>query len=165
MEKKKKKLEDIKRKYTCKKAVYENAKMLDPEGNLLCHTEFKKARWYVLKGLATVEKEAENELVVRLNFKPNATATQEDDEFYATSNRNACVRCGKDSELTRFHVVPSIYRTHLPETLKSHRSHDVVLLDFDCLSLGLKLQHKLKEKLSKEYDAPLREVSKYYVMN
>lgn len=47
MEKKRKKQEDIKKKYTCKKAVYENAKMLGPDGVLLCHTEIKKARWYV----------------------------------------------------------------------------------------------------------------------
>ena len=139
--------------------------MLDPDDNLLCHTEFKKARWYVLKGLATIVIDREDELVVKLNFKPNGTASQEDDAFYATSNRNACVRCGKDSELTRFHVVPSIYRTHLPETLKSHRSHDVVLLAFDCLSEALKKQHRLKEKLAKQYNAPLKEVSKYYVMN
>ena len=64
MEKKRKKMEDIKKKYTCKKAVYENAKMLDPDGGLLCHTEYKKARWYVMKGLAHILKEGENELVI-----------------------------------------------------------------------------------------------------
>ena len=138
MEKKRKKMEDIKKKYTCKKAVYENAKMMGPDGDLLCHTEYKKARWYVLKGLAKVVHEAEGELTIQLNFAPNKKATQEDDEFYVQSNRNACVRCAKDSEYSRFHIVPSIYRTHLPETLKSHRSHDVVLLCFDCLNEGLR---------------------------
>lgn len=49
--------------------------MLDPEGNLLCHTEFKKARWYVFKGLATVITDVEGELVIKLNFKPNATSS------------------------------------------------------------------------------------------
>ena len=118
----------------------------------------------MVKGLASVITDGEGELVVKLNFKPNSSSTQ-DDEFYATSNRNACVRCGKDTELTRFHVVPGIYRTHLPETLKSHRSHDIVLLDFDCLSEGLKCQHRLKAKLAKQYDASLKEISKYYIMN
>ena len=138
MEKKRKKAEEIKKKYTCNRPVYENAKMLDPQGNLLCHTEHKKARWYVLKGLATVTHEAEGELTIQLNFEPNKRHTQEDDEFYVQSNRNACVRCGRDSEYSRFHIVPSIYRTHLPETLKSHRSHDVVLLCFECLNEGLR---------------------------
>lgn len=138
MEKKRKKMEEIKKKYTCNKPVYENAKMLDPEGNLLCNTEFKKARWYVQKGLARVTHEAEGELTIQLTFEPNKKHTEEDDEFYTNSNRNACVRCGKDSEYSRFHIVPSIYRTHLPETLKSHRSHDVVLLCFECLNEGLR---------------------------
>lgn len=75
MEKKRKKTEEIKKKYTCNKPVYENAKMLDPEGNLLCHTEHKKARWYVQKGLATVTYEAEGELSIQLNFEPNKKHT------------------------------------------------------------------------------------------
>ena len=131
-------MEDIKKKYTCKKAVYESAKIIDNKGHLLCHTEFKKARWYVHKNLASVVHEAEGELTVQLNFEPNKRATESEDEFYVQSTRNVCVRCGKDSEYSRFHIVPSIYRTHLPECLKSHRSHDVVLLCFDCLNEGLR---------------------------
>lgn len=164
-EKKRKKMEDIKKKYTCKKAVYENAKMLDPEGGLLCHTEYKKARWYVQKGLAHILKEGEDELVIQLNFEPNKKAAAEDDEFYCNSNRNACVCCGKDSEYSRFHIVPSIYRTHLPESMKSHRSHDVVLLCFDCLNEGLRQQHRVKKRLADEYDAPLTDISRFYTLN
>ncbi len=73
--------------------------------------------------------------------------------------------CGKDKDYARFHIVPSIYRTHLPETLKSHRSHDVVLMCFDCLSMSLNEQHKVKVKLADQYDAPLHEVSKYFTLN
>ena len=112
--------------------------MLDPEGNLLCHTEYKKARWYVQKGLATITHEAKDALTIKLNFEPDRKHTVEDDAFYTNSNRNACVACGNDSEYSRFHIVPSVYRTHLPDTLKSHRSHDVVLLCFDCLNEGLR---------------------------
>jgi len=64
MEHKRIKMEDIKKKYTCKKAVYENAKMLDPDGGLLCHTEYKKANWYILKGLAKVVYKSEGELTI-----------------------------------------------------------------------------------------------------
>lgn len=112
--------------------------MLGPDGNLLCHTDLKKARWYVSKGLASVCTEGKDELTIKLNFEPNVSLTREDDEFYHSSNANACVRCGKETDITRFQVVPNIYRAHLPEALKSHRSHDIVLLDFDCLSLGLR---------------------------
>ena len=71
LEKKRIKQEDIKKKYTCKKAVYEGAKMLDPAGLLLCHTENKKARWYVLKGLAKLVHDDGNDLTIQLNFEPN----------------------------------------------------------------------------------------------
>ena len=54
MEHKRQKMMHIRKKYTCKKAVYESAKMLDLEGDLLCSTDFKKANWYVTKGLAKV---------------------------------------------------------------------------------------------------------------
>ena len=54
LEKKRKKMEDIKKKYTCNKPVYEGCKMLDPDGVLLSHIDQKKAKWYVEKGLATV---------------------------------------------------------------------------------------------------------------
>lgn len=73
--KKEQKRLDIRKKFTCKKAVYENARMLDPSGNLLCHTEFKKANWYVSKNLATVVHQSEGQLTVKLNFEPNKTST------------------------------------------------------------------------------------------
>ena len=165
MEKKRRKQEDIKKKYTCKKAVYENARMLDPDGQLLCHTEIKKAKWYVQKGLAEVVHQDEGSIIVKLNFEPNKRATESDDEFYIQNNTNSCVVCAKDSEYSRFHIVPSIYRTHLPESMKSHRSHDVVLLCFECLNEGLRYQHKVKSLLADDYDAPLSEISRYFVLN
>lgn len=80
------KREALRKLYTCKKAVYENAKILDPDGHVLCHTEMKKANWYLLKGLATLERQTEDELVVKLNFEPNrekdANKSVEDDAFY-----------------------------------------------------------------------------------
>jgi len=75
------------------------------------------------------------------------------------------VRCGRDSEYSRFHIVPSVYRTHLPDALKSHRSHDVVLLCFDCLNEGLRQQHRVKKRLSEQYDAPMEDVSKFHTLN
>ena len=76
----------LRKQYTCKKAVYENSKILDPEGHVLCHTEVKKANWYLLKGLATLVHQTENELVVKLNFEPNrekdSKKRPEDDLFY-----------------------------------------------------------------------------------
>ena len=78
------KREALRKQYTCKKAVYENAQILDPQGQLLCHTEIKKAKWYLNKGLANCIKEANGELVVQLTFEPNRkdAFNSPDDQFY-----------------------------------------------------------------------------------
>ena len=49
--------------------------------------------------------------------------------------------------------------------MKSHRSHDVVLLCFDCLSRALSAQDRLKKELAEQYDAPLREISPFFTLN
>lgn len=103
---------------------------------MLSFTDHKKAMWYVERGLGKVT--CEDPLSVTLNFEPEGRTnniTQQnkfDDNFYVSDRSNMCVRCSKDKDYARFHIVPTIYRTHLPDSLKSHRSHDVVLLCFDC---------------------------------
>ncbi len=54
------------------------------------------------------------------------------DEFYTQSKSNRCVACGCASHYLRYRVLPACYRKHMPPELKSHRSHDVVLLCIDC---------------------------------
>jgi len=36
---------------------------------------------------------------------------------------------------------------------------------FDCLSMSLNEQHKVKVKLADHYDAPLHEISKFFTLN
>jgi len=43
--------------YTCKKAVYDNCKMLAPDGFCLSNCDRKKANWYIKKGLAELKTE------------------------------------------------------------------------------------------------------------
>ena len=85
--------------------------------------------WYVENNLAVLN--SENPLVITLNFEPNGRKNVEENEFYASNRDNICVICGSGDDLCRFSVVPSMYRTHLPDVLKSHRSHDIVLMCFD----------------------------------
>lgn len=40
--------------YSCKKVVYENCKMIAPDGEHLSNCDFNKAQWYIEKGLAEV---------------------------------------------------------------------------------------------------------------
>lgn len=52
-------------------------------------------------------------------------------------------------------VVPACYRRHFPKHLKSHRSHDIVLLCIDCHQTAHKEAQHVKQQLSQEYNVPL----------
>lgn len=53
-------------------------------------------------------------------------------DFYVQSRKNCCVGCGEEKHYLRYKVIPSCYRRHFPVHMKSHRSHDVVLLCLNC---------------------------------
>ena len=116
--------------------MYENCKMVAPDGGLLSNCDMKKAMWYIERDLA--DKICDNPFTIKLRFEPNGRgipASQSaiyDDKFYVVDRKNQCVVCGKDKDYSRFHVVPTLYRTHFPDELKSHRAHDIVLLCFFC---------------------------------
>ena len=65
--------------------------------------------------------------------------------------------CGQYENYSRFFIIPSLYRTHLPEELKSHRSHDIVLMCFTCHDRASRSQDKLKAQLADQYNLPLYE--------
>ena len=60
---------DIIEKYSCKKVVYENCRMLAPDGGCLSNTDRKKAEWYVNKQLAEVVNL--EPYTIKLNFEPS----------------------------------------------------------------------------------------------
>ena len=60
---------DIIKNYTCKKDVYENGRLLAPDGVLLSYTDQRKAMWYVERGLATMV--CKDPITVQLNFEPS----------------------------------------------------------------------------------------------
>ena len=137
LQKKEERKKQIVKAYSCKKAVYENCKMLSPDGIQLSNCDRKKAQWYVDKGLADIV--CEEPFQIKLNFEPsnmqrNRENNEEDkdDEFYISNRENICVVCGAMNDYSRFFIIPSRYRTHLPHGLKSHRSHDIVLMCFAC---------------------------------
>lgn len=122
--------------YSCKKVVYENCKMIAPDGEQLANCDRKKAMWYIERDLADIVNE--EPLTIRLKFEPNGRGKDKpyaqlyDDHFYVADRENKCVVCGLDKDYSRFHVIPTLYRTHFPDELKSHRSHDIVVLCFNC---------------------------------
>jgi cation-transporting P-type ATPase D len=88
-------------------------------------------RRYVTKGLAVLVQE--EPFTVRLTFAHRDDDSQRGSAaFYTSSRANRCVACGEGGHYLRWRVVPACYRRALPVALKSHRSHDVVLLCMGC---------------------------------
>lgn len=52
-------------------------------------------------------------------------------------------------------IVPDCYRKHFPETMKSHRSHDIVLLCIDCHCKAHTGAERIKRQLADAYSVPL----------
>ena len=145
----------------CKGPIYDSCKMLAPDGQQLCYCDYKKMTWYVERNLAEViSKEPP---VFRLIFEPNARGCVDENlkssNFYIESRVNNCVICGETKNYLRFHVVPILYRSCFPENLKSHKSHDVVLLCIECHEKARKVYEKKKEEISKRYGVPINIMS------
>ena len=143
--------------FICKHPIYESCKMLAPDGQQLCFCDYKKMTWYISRNLA--ELISEDPPVFRLYFEPNARGcvdeNSKDSNFYTAPRSNCCVICGKTENYLRFHIVPLLYRSCFPENLKSHKSHDVVLLCLSCHEKARKVYEKKKEEISKKYGVPL----------
>lgn len=74
---------------------------------------------------------ASSPMAIRLLFE-EAGRGHADDEYYMAPKQNVCAACGADGEHARHAVVPHAYRTHFPAQMKSHLSHDVLLLCRPC---------------------------------
>ena len=145
----------------CKGPIYDSCKMLAPDGQQLCFCDFKKMTWYLERNLATLI--SNDPPVFKLIFEPNARGCVDENlkssNFYIESRTNCCVICGKTKNYLRFHVVPILYRSCFPENLKSHKSHDVVLLCLECHERARKVYEQKKEEISKRYGVPLNVMS------
>lgn len=116
MKQKQERREKIIKAYSCKKIVYENCRMVAPDGELLATCDSKKALWYIDKGLA--KSINESPLTIMLNFEPSGRKTENkndfnelyEDHFITGDRENRCVVCGKEDDYSRYHVVPSLYR-------------------------------------------------------
>lgn len=133
----------MQQQYSCKKAVYENCRIFGPDGQHLCNCNTKKAMWYVHKGLGAIvsngTKEDSENLQVKLNFIPNSNKLSLDpshelynEEFHIYDRNNNCVVCSSAVNFSRCQIIPALYRSRFPHSMKSHSNHDIVLLCFPC---------------------------------
>lgn len=92
---------------------------------------------------------------IMLLFEPKGRPEDEDNDFYIQSKKNVCVGCGEKNHYLRYRIIPSCYRMHFPEHLKSHRSHDIVLLCVDCHEIAHSTAEKYKKRIAAEFGIPL----------
>ncbi|KAM3385332.1 hypothetical protein ACQJBY_009306 [Aegilops geniculata] len=139
--------------FSCKSPVYHNCRIYASDGRLLCYCDRKKLEWYIQRDLAKLVED--NPPGIMLLFEPKGRPEDEDNEFYIQSKKNICVGCGEKSHYIRYRIIPSCYRMHFPEHLKSHRSHDIVLLCVDCHEIAHSAAEKYKRRLAEELGIPL----------
>ncbi|EDW80934.2 uncharacterized protein Dwil_GK11793, partial [Drosophila willistoni] len=139
---------------TQSKAFYDNCLLEAPDGELLCTIDRRKASWYLNQNLGThIPGET---FTVRLNFEPAGRAVGEVGRYYQTPKENQCVVCGRRDAYIRKNVVPREYRRHFPEVMKSHTSHDVLLLCHTCHQLSNVSDLRIRTKLATKCDAPFK---------
>ncbi|KAL1106754.1 hypothetical protein V6Z11_D04G225300 [Gossypium hirsutum] len=140
-------------KFSCKSPVYHNCRIYANDGRLLCYCDRRKLEWYLSRDLAKLVDD--DPPAIMLLFEPKGRPEDEDNDFYIQSKKNICVGCGEGNHYLRYRVIPSCYRIHFPEHLKSHRSHDIVLLCVDCHEVAHAAAEKYKKQIAGEFGIPL----------
>lgn len=141
------------KKFSCKAPVYHNCRIYANDGRLLCYCDRRKLEWYMSRGLAKLVEE--DPLAIMLLFEPKGRPEDEGNDFYIQSKKNICVGCGEGDHYLRYRIIPSCYRVHFPEHLKSHRSHDIVLLCVDCHEVAHAAAERYKKEVAAEFGIPL----------
>ena len=135
--------------------------------------------WYVHKGLGTIIADSINEdsqsttnLQVKLNFIPNNNKLSLDpshelynEEFHIYDRNNNCVVCSSSVNFSRCQIIPALYRSRFPHSMKSHSNHDVVLLCFPCQEKAQIYQHRIKKEIETQFGVPLVSLTDKQVLN
>ncbi|EGG20780.1 3'-5' exonuclease domain-containing protein [Cavenderia fasciculata] len=131
------------------RVLYDNCLMFAQDGEtLLCNISKKKVEWYLSRNLAT--KFCDDPIKIKLTFTPKGNGHAED-KYYLSNKTNNCCVCGSGKQLMRHSIVPHSYRQYLPVRVKSHSSHDVVLLCCDCHLHVNRRIHLMRMMIANEY--------------
>jgi hypothetical protein len=131
--------------------LYGNFHFQGPDGRTMFHGDAEKALWYLNRDL--VEVVSQGPPVLRFRFTPGGPG-HIGDPFYLAGKLNRCVVCGSEEGLNRHHVVPSVYRRHLPTGVKEHAHHDVVLLCVGCHERYEREADQLRAELGRACGVP-----------
>lgn len=132
-----------------KSVLYGNYRIQAPDGHEMFHCNAQKALWYLNRDIADVVTNEPPTL--RLKFSPGGPG-HIGDEYYLTAKVNQCVCCASTKDLNRHHVMPRVFRRYLPEEIKDHNYHDVLLMCIDCHERYEVDAAKLKQEICKEFD-------------
>ncbi len=127
--------------------IYESYAMHHPDGTLMCRCNFKKASWYIERGLA----EWIDDSSFKLNFVPQGHG-KHGNEYYTQTLENKCVVCGTAKRLNKHHVVPYVFRSRFPLEYKSSNHHDVLPTCVKCHENYEGYANTYKAELAKKYD-------------
>lgn len=131
-----------------KTPAYSNWLMLSPDDEEMCRCGQTRVEWYLKKGLADII--SNDPPIIKLKFIPNGHGNK-DDAFSLSKKKNICVVCGVELDLTKHHIVPSMYRKHLPIKIKSRSDHDVVVICVKCHESYETVAMSLKQEIHIEY--------------
>ncbi|XP_011498091.1 PREDICTED: exonuclease 3'-5' domain-containing protein 2 [Ceratosolen solmsi marchali] len=135
------------------KPLYDNCYLQAPDGEVLCTCDKKKAEWYISKQLGEVVHQ--NPFTVKLKFEPSGRALGDVGKYYTQVKINQCVVCGASDKFIKKNVVPREYRKYFPLVMKSHQSHDILLLCPTCHEVSNCHDLQLRKKLAILCDKPL----------
>ncbi|EFA78775.1 3'-5' exonuclease domain-containing protein [Heterostelium album PN500] len=138
------------------RVLYDNCPLYGPDGTLLCNVSKKKVQWYLERNLGVIT--CENPLSIKLTFTPKGNG-HADDAYYLSHKENRCVVCGTTKKILRHSIVPHSYRQYLPVEIKSHSSHDVVILCSECHFTMNKRLHFMKLVIADQYNVPFENTS------
>lgn len=128
--------------------IYDNIRVLNMDGEPIFFANKKRANWYLKRGAAKVV--SDNPLTIQFTFRSKGHGKRSD-PFYLQEMKNLCVVCGSLEQLTQHHCVPACYRTHFPQEIKSHSSHDVLVVCSNCHHKYEHHAYEFRKELSKEF--------------
>ncbi|KAJ2783805.1 hypothetical protein H4R18_001480 [Coemansia javaensis] len=132
------------------RAIYDNCRVLDIDGELLFRAGRRRLEWYLARGLA---RRVDGD-TIQLTFANKGTGRR-GDAFYLQDMRNECVVCGAGAPLTMHHVVPHQYRQFMEEAVKSRSSHDLLPVCVGCHERYEAHAVRFKQHLARCFAAPL----------
>jgi hypothetical protein len=130
--------------------IYDNCKVLNPNGDLMFRCLKKKINWYLKRNLAVV---IDNDpLTIQLNFVPKGKGELNESLLHVRENK--CVVCGdiKLENLTKHHLIPYEFRKHFPIKMKEHNSSFIVPLCEECHRIYEKMASKRKLEISEQFN-------------